>query len=261
MTITAILRTAALTFALVLAGVVRPAVASCVCGEQATCEAWPAASDVFIATVAKIDGVLQGHPVAHLVVSERLKGSVDTRVQFEVGVPCSATFDSGETYLVYATRVGGKLVASICSRTKPLEEAASDLALIRALRAGRRPTSVFGFIERPAEGGGAELKPITVRASGARVALDLQSRDDAGPFEVNGLPPGPYELSFLQRGAAVAPPRHIVLAAGQCLDLGSFRLIRSEAAEPLLANIQMQPTRRATLVGARLIWRRSADKT
>ena len=250
------LRTTALTLMLVLAGAVRPALASCVCGEQATCEAWPAASAVFIATVAKIDGVLQGHPVAHLVVSERLKGSVDTRVQFKLGVPCSATFDSGQTYLVYATRVGGKLVASICSRTKPLEQAASDLALIRALRAGRRPTSVFGFIERSAEGDGAELEPITVRASGARGALDTQSRDDAGPFEVNGLPPGPYELSFFQRGATVASPRKIVLAAGQCLDIGSFRLSRFELAQPLLANIQMQPTRRATLAGARLIWRR-----
>ena len=52
---------------------------------------------------------------------------------------CSFDFERGETYLVYADRAGGRLVASGCSRTTPWRRSRRDLDALGAPTFGRLP--------------------------------------------------------------------------------------------------------------------------
>ena len=59
---------------------------------------------------------------------------------------CGYSFKIGESYLVYASDLQGTLTTSICTRTRPLRDAADDLAYAQSLSAAtlRPPARVPG---------------------------------------------------------------------------------------------------------------------
>lgn len=181
------------------------------------CQAAWSADAVFSGTVRSIDPVngpdADGSSLTtHIVrfdVPRVFRGIASGPVSVETSDrhTCSYRFEKGQAYLVYATRTAsGALTASICSRTRPLEAAAEDLAYLSAIPAAGSGGRVFGRIvetgRHPADPFAVDYGPmegmsVTVRGEpGARVGLT----DADGRFEIAGLPAGQYVVS------TVSPP-------------------------------------------------------
>lgn len=76
----------------------------------------------------------------HVRVLRVWKGNLGERATIstsDAGIGCGYPFARGQEYLAYAVRgPNGRLITSICSRTRPIAEARDDLA---ALGTGARP--------------------------------------------------------------------------------------------------------------------------
>jgi len=114
------------------------------------------------------------------------------------GGDCGYQFKVGGQYLVYASKnpASGRLSASICSRTKPLAEAAEDLRYLNTIGPTGSGGRVFGRVNElrrdPAESETVDYGPvegIVVSVRGATFARDAVS-DAAGRFEIGALPVG-----------------------------------------------------------------------
>jgi hypothetical protein len=119
------------------------------------------------------------------------------------GGDCGYPFKEGREYLVYASRTGatGEMTASICSRTRPIEDAASDLEYARAAVAGRAPTGRISgevrLVRRTLTGGSTPDRQMP----DVRVTLGSDSHtasavtDANGVFSAEGLPAGRYAVA------------------------------------------------------------------
>jgi hypothetical protein len=114
------------------------------------------------------------------------------------GGDCGYRFKVGVQYLVYASKnpASGRLSASSCSRTKPLDEAAEDLRYLTTIGPTGSGGRVFGRVNElrrdPAESETVDYGPvegIVVSVRGATFALDAVT-DVAGKFEIGALPVG-----------------------------------------------------------------------
>jgi hypothetical protein len=93
----------------------------------------------------------------------------------ELQAPCALAFEPGQSYLVFArARADGQLETSVCSRTRPVEEAQDD---VLALGMGSAPVTpqapaVAAAItkEPPARGGCASCSVGATRAENATSA-------------------------------------------------------------------------------------------
>jgi hypothetical protein len=118
------------------------------------------------------------------------------------GAACGYAFKPGDRYLVYANSRGMELVTGICSRTRPLSEAAEDLQFFETLSAPSDRARLYGTVthwerevstEQPRDYG--PVPNLRVNVSGMGQLLDTWT-DDAGRYDVK-LPPGKYEVAFL----------------------------------------------------------------
>lgn len=120
------------------------------------------------------------------------------------GPACGYSFKQGERYLVYAnTNREGQLVTGICSRTRPITEAAEDLRFLETLSAlkanGARVSGTVQHWERdPATREAVDLGPVRdvriwVRSTGMTVDAFT---DGEGRYEVT-VPPGKYEITAM----------------------------------------------------------------
>lgn len=139
-----------------------------------------------------------------LIVEESFRGDVES-VETEVitgwgGGDCGYEFKMGERYMVYAHRdeKDHKLYTSICTRTRPLSEAAEDLAFMRGLATSRDTTSsIFGRIAkrnyRWKEGENVFLpvRDVEVSLEGSGKKYEMRS-DAEGRFRFGGIQPGHY---------------------------------------------------------------------
>jgi hypothetical protein len=84
------------------------------------------------------------------------------------GGDCGYAFEPGRTYLVYASywEHGAVFTTSICSRTRPIEEAAADTAAHGAPRAPRRP---------PAAGSQGRVGAVLMSLAGAGLGAALHA--------------------------------------------------------------------------------------
>jgi len=135
---------------------------------------------------------------------------------------CGYRFTRGERYVVYARKsedAAASLETSICSRTRPLAEAAEDLTFLRRLEtrapARARVSGTITHWERDlATGQPLEIGPVpdvlvTVRGS----STSFQgTTDEQGRYEVL-VPPGQYEVN------ASLPPPFAALRQPQSLTL------------------------------------------
>jgi hypothetical protein len=129
-------------------------------------------------------------------------GSKVTVLTAGSGPACGYGFKPGERYLVYANRKGTELVTGICSRTRPLSEAAEDLQFFQTLSAPSDRARLYGAVthwEREVSTGEPRnygpVPNLRVNVSGMGQVLDTWT-DDAGRYEVK-VPPGKYEVTFL----------------------------------------------------------------
>lgn len=147
--------------------------------------------------------------LVRFTVLERFVGIDDSQVTVWTaggGGMCGYRFALNREYVVYARKgKEGRLTTSICSRTAPVERAASDLEFARNISSGGQP---LGLIEatvslvtrreslwsqtetqsRPVPG-----VAITLRRGDASFSA---TTDRAGRFAVSGLQPGTYRAEL-----------------------------------------------------------------
>ena len=111
------------------------------------CQALFQSDVVFVGTVKSIatdeeagsDQRLFGRRLVTLSLDRGIRGVKGSTVAVRTGQgggDCGFDFKEGQTYLVYASRhPDGWLSAGICSRTRPLSQAADDLAFIDTMPA------------------------------------------------------------------------------------------------------------------------------
>jgi len=155
------------------------------------------------------------------LVERAVRGVVRQQYQVEggsFGASCDYRFRDGEQYLVYATpQADGSIATSICSLTKPLRNAAADLAYLAGegtpgLSGTVRGTLRFYDRKRLAD----SLKIVLERPDGERLFEIERRRFDY--FEMYPVPPGVYALSVLLNNSDTALQSKVILVApGQCV--------------------------------------------
>jgi hypothetical protein len=191
------------------------AACSCRFGGGAPCEEYWRVDAVFTGRVTGSSEITvdegaykSSQRVVRLIVEERFRGDVE-KVETEVvtgwgGGDCGYGFKTGERYMVYAHRneKDRKLYTSICTRTRPLAEAADDLAFVRQLAASRDVTgSIFGRVVKrnyrwkEGEDVFVPVKDVAVSLAGPEKKYELTS-DAQGRFRFGGLQPGTYKVKI-----------------------------------------------------------------
>lgn len=117
---------------------------------------------------------------------------------------CEYRFQKGKAYMVYARDTGtGALSTSICSRTRPLDQAQDDVRYLTNLPPDDVGARIYGRVNEqrrhPAEDiwvdyGPVEHVPVTI-VSGGLVRTILTGSD--GRFEQGGLPAAPATVSVM----------------------------------------------------------------
>lgn len=116
---------------------------------------------------------------------------------------CSASFNVGEQYLVDAWRgEDGQVSVSICSKTRRFSEYDPLIPVLRAIRDGKNPASLFGVLRRMQEPWGGASDPDYNKPLAGRT-LSLSSgqhrfeatTDSNGNYKFDALPAGDYSVS------------------------------------------------------------------
>ena len=110
---------------------------------------------------------------------------------------CGYGFQLGGRYLVYAYEDGDKLSTSICSRTRPLSEAADDLAYFRGLTTAKPGAIISGDVKRidraTPESGPRPVSGVKIFIQGPFQSVEAVT-DKQGAYRVSGLAPGTYKV-------------------------------------------------------------------
>jgi hypothetical protein len=165
--------------------------------------------------------------VVRLSVADVLTGVEALQKEIEIltgygGGDCGYQFQVGIEYVIYAYKnSAGRLETGICTRTRPLAEAAEDVKYIRemstALETGElRVRTAF---------------PGIPGQSGATIIAERQGQRDAvvangvGDAVFTGLSPGEYTIHIASDGDLPDDPK-VQLHAKGCLDVSLFRALR-----------------------------------
>lgn len=140
---------------------------------------------------------------------------------------CGIHFITGETYLVYASKLQTGYEAGACSRTRRLSDAREDLAYLQFMRSGVTDKGrLYGFVSSS----DMDLRRlldwdwVPDPVPGVRVQLRTDSvtleatTDKDGRYVFDGLPGGDFEIAISDsRGDnALSKPRHVHLPKSAC---------------------------------------------
>ena len=137
------------TAALILLTASHAEAQTCDCAKVVTpCVGYWSTDAVFVGRVESITRSTGGQLVRFAVL-EGFRGVRASSVDVQTGPAghrCSVSFRTGREYIVYAAPGdgGGKLATSVCSRTRPIEDAAADVSYARALKSGTAPSGSIG---------------------------------------------------------------------------------------------------------------------
>lgn len=165
--------------------------------------------------------------VVRMQVGEVLSGIGPGQSQIEIvtgmgGGDCGYAFRVGVDYVVYADKnAEGRLQTGICSRTRPVTEAAEDVAYIRAM-ANAPETGEIRVRTGVGNTPGKPAVPITVEREGSRYQTLTNAVGDA---VFTGLQPGTYTMHAALDGDQPDDPTVKLYAKG-CLAVTLFRALR-----------------------------------
>ena len=222
---------------LVLAALGRPA-AACSCvyipGQDHACISYPNTNAVFSGRVVSVldvrgneDAWGPRHRVVHFEILEGFSGVDGATVDVATGMgggDCGFDFEVGKSYFVYARRMeDGSLSTSICSRTRPLDQAAADLDHARRVASGAPRVALFGKVEHIQRTGVGSiptregLKGIQITAEGRGGERITAVSDEDGRFEIRERFSGPLTVrAILPEGQSPAASQEVVVPAGGC---------------------------------------------
>jgi len=163
--------------------------------------------------VVQVSGFLGTHAIFE--VTEPFIGIEGRGMRIEIrtgvgGGDCGYPFQRAQSYLVYAhENPDGSLVATICSRTTPVDRAQPDLAYLRSLSSSGK----FGYVYGVASNGEGPvgfdqtlrmmapsgLSGVTVTLTGSEKSRRLVTGDD-GSFRFDDLSPGKYNIAVAKEG-------------------------------------------------------------
>lgn len=196
---------AALAAAFLLAPLAAPAAACSCMMSGPPCQSAFAADAVFSGTVRSIEPVSDDpnrafpSKVVSFEVDRGYIGASTARLDVVTagsGPQCGYAFTVGKRYLVYAYKRETGLVTGICSRTRPIEQAAEDIAFLRTVPARGTGGRLYGRInewgQHPAEERGADYGPLAgIQVTVDALAMHRSTVTDAhGRYEVTDLPVG-----------------------------------------------------------------------
>lgn len=165
--------------------------------------------------------------VVRISVGDVLTGLDASQKEIEIltgygGGDCGYEFQVGTEYVVYAYKnSAGQLETGICSRTRPLAEAAEDVKYIldMSMAPATGELSVrTAFPGIPGQSGAT----IVAEGQGQRNTIVANS---AGEAVFSGLRPGEYTIHVASDGDLSDDPK-IELHAKACLDVSLFRSLR-----------------------------------
>jgi hypothetical protein len=223
---------------------------ACSCGVAPPCALYGKADEIFIGVVTdtgpeRLEGpvtwvttrmvvsqTIRGRVEGQIVLTPSLKPAADWIAQVSAETPvgadvpvdavdCDYTFERGRQYLVYARRTSdGRLTATKCMGTKPLEDAAEDLEFFNIARYAPDTSRIFGTVRRqpvdPGDGRPPPASGVTVSVRGRDLTRLTTTTDDEGRFELN-VPAGEYDVSpVVPRVVRVYGTSHVVAPARGC---------------------------------------------
>lgn len=179
----------------------------CDCGTTlAPCAGYWGATTVFTGRLERITRDASGLRRATFTILERHRGISASDVVITTGPAgqrCSLSLRPGREYIVYATPdESGALTTNVCLRTREIEDAAADVAYLRALKDGSAPpgrisgqvVSISRDLAGKARGSTAPLVGMTVRIVKDGIAQTTVT-DRAGDFIFEPLDRGRYIVS------------------------------------------------------------------
>ncbi|MCZ2157117.1 MAG: carboxypeptidase-like regulatory domain-containing protein [Bryobacterales bacterium] len=159
-------------------------------------------------------------------VGDVLSGVPPGQTEIEIvtgygGGDCGYAFQAGMDYVVYAhLDAQGRLATSICSRTRPLDQAEEDVAYFRAMA----PAPAASELRVRTGLGDTRGEPgVTIRADGPAGAYSAQT-DAAGVATFLRLQPGEYSIHQQSDGDLPGDPKVQVYAKG-CVDVTLLRTL------------------------------------
>lgn len=195
---------------------------ACQCaGPGRPCEAYGDAAAIFVGTVTFSSSIKikdtdfeYTQRLVRLHIDRPIRNVNTSDIEVVTGwgdTDCGFPFRLGGQYLVYANNHQGKLETSICTRTRPLSDAAADLEYIGGLSKAAAGGTIFGEVElrRPSRGEEYPLPPL----KDAKIVIkgpdkQFERKTDAeGKFSISGLPPGKYKVRLeLSEGLSTYDP-------------------------------------------------------
>jgi hypothetical protein len=188
---------------------------ACTCGGIKPCEAYAAASVVFVGQVIKTGiKTAPGRVPANAMSTTFTSSSLAARFRIEEaflglkgseievsggGTTCDYEFKEGERYVVFAYRDSGIVHTTICSGTAPLTESKEALDYLRKAAKQSSGTTVLGDIHRHSNRGTSE-ELMSQPIADAEIILDdgkQRFRARSGPdgkFVLNGIAQGSYRV-------------------------------------------------------------------
>jgi hypothetical protein len=204
---------------------------ACFCDLNPPCVAFWWADAVFVGRVTAHEDWRQSEgqmpeTVTTLTVLRTFRGEQRSSIVLRgMRTSCSYDFRIGDTYLVYASRSSDdRLSTGRCSGTKPLAEAAIDIATIPMLPSLPPLGWIYGTVHRAVRdpvtrAWGDALAagvPVTIASPGTRTTV---LTDHAGRFEFPKLTPGTYSVQMTVPATEYAPGREVVVTPRACSPL------------------------------------------
>jgi hypothetical protein len=167
---------------------------------------------------------------------------------------CDYEFEPGREYVIYARRTeDGLWTTSLCSGTKPVEEAAADLEYVENIPLAEPTGRVYGTIERTMTDPADRTAAVNVPALGIPVALVSADRrftiatDADGKLDVQ-VPPGDYTVSpvVTQAVRAYGAPQQVSVPARGCAPV-YFSLVANGRIEGRVVTRDGRPVPRVSV--------------
>lgn len=185
---------------------------SCSMPVPAPCRGLSPSTVLFVGTVLHVDNPpaddAMGGGEAHyrFRIDDRLAGTQDPEIDIysgRGGGDCSYHFQQGQQYLVSPRKnADGRLFATICSITRPIELSQALLPELRAMRDHQRVASLYGVLRSAEEPYGSVTddilgKPIpnaNVELRSVDHVFDAKT-DSNGAYAFYDVPTGEYQIS------------------------------------------------------------------